>query len=412
MFKALSDHWFLTEPALFALYCQQQLEENVRMDCAVRCGQGRLEYNPLILAHKNFMETEQLVRIELIRLFLKHPYEREPDGCSREAMTLGSNVTIADGYCLLHKDKLPLHDPAYYHLPLGQYYEWYVKQISQQQDGKDRNKDQGAGQSDGQGQSPTPSESPKNSPDPVSSASPEGPTTTDPEAPSSATPPSSHSALSQQSALWRDDSLRRQQINELIERTSDWGTMPADIVERIKASTHARIDNRMIWQGFRSAILSEHRRLTRMRPNRRTGFLQMGSTRRFNTRLLVAVDVSGSITEAMLQDFFSAVNHLVRYGIAETDLCQFDAVLGEVKPLQQARTEVEVHGRGGTNFQPVIDHASEHREYDGLIILTDGQAPAPSTKHLHIPLLWVCSDRQAYEAYHLWMKQSGRCCHL
>ena len=391
MFKALSDHWFLTEPALFALYCQQQLEENVRMDCAVRCGQGRLEYNPLILAHKNFMEVEQLVRIELIRLFLKHPYEREPDGCSREAMTLGSNITIADGYCLLHKDKLPLHDPACYHLPLGQYYEWYVKAVSQQ--GED-NRNDNANDNPNHNDNPNPNhnDNPSNNPN---------------------TNERQNNALASQSQLWHDDSLRRQQINELIERTTDWGTLPADIVEHIKASTHARIDNRLIWQGFRSAVLSEHRKLTRMRPNRRTGFLQMGSTRRFNTRLLVAIDVSGSINEAMLSDFFSAVNRLVRYGIAQTDVCQFDAQIGEVKPLLQARTQVEIHGRGGTNYQPVIDYASScHEAYDGLIILTDGQALAPVTQHLHIPLLWVCSDRQAYEASHTWMLRSGRCCHL
>ena len=391
-FKDLSDHWFLTEPALFALFCQQQLEENVRMDCAVRCGQGRLEYNPLMLAHKNFMETEQLLRIELIRLFLKHPYEREPDGCSHEAMTIGSNITIADGYCLLHKDKLPLHDPAYYHLPLGQYYEWYVKQISQQDKNKKENKN----------------EDRNNQSVPITATSPEVSSSQ----PSSITSSDQSSPLSSQSQLWRDDSLRRQQINDLIDRTSDWGTLPADIVERIKASTRARIDNRYIWQGFQSAILSEHRKLTRMRPNRRTGFLQMGSTRRFNTRLLVAVDVSGSITEPMLKDFFSAVNHLVRYGVAQTDLCQFDAVMSDVKPLQFARTEIVVHGRGGTNFQPIIDFASDHPEYDGLIILTDGQAPPPNTNHLHSPLLWVCSDSQAYDTHHSWMKKGGRCCHL
>ena len=79
MLKQLADHWFLNEPALFALYVQQQQEENVRMECAVRCGEGRLEYNPLIIKHKNFKEVEQLMRIEMIRLFLKHPYERHPD---------------------------------------------------------------------------------------------------------------------------------------------------------------------------------------------------------------------------------------------------------------------------------------------------------------------------------------------
>lgn len=387
MFRALSDHWFLSEPAFFALFCQQQIEENVRMECPVRCGQGRIEYNPLLLRHKNFAEVEQLMRIEMIRLFLKHPYEREPEGCCREAMAIGSNITIADGYCTLHKEKLPLQEPAFYHLPLGQYYEWYAKRLQEQMnDEKSRNNqpeeneqqaDQQQNEGGGGGQQngvPTPSE--------------------------------------ELSALWREDSLKRQQINDLIERTTDWGTIPAEIVERIKASTQARIDQRLIWQGFKSNVLNSQRKLTRMRPNRRTGFLQMGNTRQFTTRLLVAVDVSGSITDEALADFFSAVNRLFRYGVAQIDVCQFDAALGPVLPMQRAHQEISVCGRGGTSFQPVIDYVHEHYEYDGLIILTDGQAPPPQVPPSLCPLLWVCQDQTSYQASESWMHLSGRCCYL
>lgn len=357
------------------------------MECPVRCGQGRIEYNPLLLRHKNFAEVEQLMRIEMIRLFLKHPYEREPEGCCREAMAIGSNITIADGYCTLHKEKLPLQEPAFYHLPLGQYYEWYAKRLQEQMnDEKSRNNqpgeneqqaDQQQNEGGGGGQQngvPIPSE--------------------------------------ELSALWREDSLKRQQINDLIERTTDWGTIPAEIVERIKASTQARIDQRLIWQGFKSNVLNSQRKLTRMRPNRRTGFLQMGNTRQFTTRLLVAVDVSGSITDEALADFFSAVNRLFRYGVAQIDVCQFDAALGPVLPMQRAHQEISVCGRGGTSFQPVIDYVHEHYEYDGLIILTDGQAPPPQVPPSLCPLLWVCQDQTSYQASESWMHLSGRCCYL
>lgn len=397
MLRALSDHWFLTEPAFFALFCQQQLEENVRMECPVRCGQGRIEYNPLLLKHKDFAEVEQLMRIELIRLFLKHPYEREPEGCSREAMSIGSNVTIADGYCMLHKEKLPLQKPGFYHLPLGQYYEWYAKKIQEQmnddaeREHKPRPSDYPHGeQSESSNSQSSQAENPSEQQD---------------------SPKDDNHGDTDLSGLWRDDSLQRQRINDLIERTTDWGTIPADIVERIKASTKARISNRLIWQGFKSTILNSQRRLTRMRPNRRTGFLQMGNTRQFTTRLLVAIDVSGSITSEVLADFFSAVNRLFQYGMAQIDLCQFDAQLGPIVPMQRAPREVTICGRGGTDYQPLFDYIADHSEYDGLIILTDGQAPPPHTSH-HPPLLWVCQDRTSFEASHNWMESMGRCCHL
>ena len=388
MFRTLSDDWFLREPAFFALYCQQQLEENARMDCALRCGQGKIEYNPLILKHKNYAEFEQLMRIEMIRLYLKHPYEREPEGCSREAMAIGSNITIADGYCMLKKEKLPLHDPAYYHLPLGMYYEWYAKEISKQEEKGNSPKQKQENQQNINNQQRQ-NNSKKN--DNNNNQYLEG--------------------TSDLSELWREDSLQRQKINDLIERTTDWGTIPSDVIERIKASTHARINNHLIWQGFRSAILKSQRQLSRMRPNRRTGFLQMGNTRQFSTRLLVAVDVSGSISTETLEDFYSSINRLFRYGSVDIDICQFDAVIGSVHTMQQAKTEIEVQGRGGTSFQPVIDYIANHPEYDGLLILTDGQAPAPIIPpHFHSHVLWVCQDKAAYNACHEWMEKSGRCC--
>lgn len=392
--RMLSDDWFLREPALFALYCQQQLQENARMECAVRCGQGRIEYNPLVLRHKNYSEVEQLMRIELIRLFLKHPYERLPEGCCHEAVTIGSDITIADGYCLLHKEKLPLKDPTFYHLPLGQYYEWYAKQIQQQNNDDSRDRRRNDNDSTTEEQKNKGTEEQNNE------------TTKQQKNTSSA-------SKSDQSQLWREDSVERQKINELIERTTDWGTLPSDVVERIQASTKARIPNRLIWQGFHSAILSSKRHLTRMRPNRRTGFQQMGSTRQFDTHLLVAIDVSGSITNEVLQDFYSSINRLFRYGVVQIDVCQFDAELGPIVQMQRAQQEVTVKGRGGTSYQPLFDKIEDSKnDYDGLIILTDGQAPPPTVNKPRIPVLWVCQDKAAYDAYSEWMKKTGRCCHL
>lgn len=366
------------------------------MECAFRSGQGKIEYNPLILLHKNYAEVEQLMRVEMIRLFLKHPYERQPEGCSKEALSIGSDITIGDGYCMLHKDKLPVHDPGFYNLPLGQYYEWYAKQIQEQKQESER---------ENQSNQSSPN-NPKDS-----------------EAPSAPHPSLyDNPADKDKSQLWREDELQRQRINNLINRTTDWGTMPAEIVEIIKASTQARINNRLIWEGFHSSILSSQRHLTRMRPNRRTGFLQLGSTHQFDTHLLVAIDTSGSISDNMLSDFYSAINLIFRYGVVQIDVCQFDAVLGPIEPMHQAHRIVNVKGRGGTSYQPLFDYIMLQRnEYDGLVILTDGQAPPPSAdgkmvkkgdKHLHTSILWVCSDKASYQVSHEWMEQTGRCCYL
>lgn len=377
----------MQEPAFFALFCTQKLQENVRMNCYVRCGQGVIEYNPLMLEHKNYHEVEQLMRIEMIRLFLKHPYERQPDGCSREAMALGSDCAIEDGYCFLD-EKFPLNGPGFYHLPMGETYEFYSKKIQEQ---SNRNDNEGKNQNS---QNYNIDENNNNS--------------------SNHSSDFSNNSIADKAGLWREDAVRRSQINDLIERTNDWGSIPGDIIEKIKASTQAKINNSYIMQGFRSSVISSSRQLTRMKPNRRTGFLQMGNSRQFNTSLLVAVDVSGSVTENQIADFYSTVNHIFRFGIASIDCVQFDSTLGEVKKLKHANNVIEVKGRGGTSFQPVFDYMETTKQhYDGLMILTDGQAPIPvvsENKHYHV--LWVCTDKQSYEANKDWMLKSGRACYL
>ncbi|NEP84955.1 MAG: hypothetical protein F6K39_46750, partial [Okeania sp. SIO3B3] len=46
--------------------------------------------------------------------------------------------------------------------------------------------------------------------------------------------------------------------------------------------------------------------------------------------------------------------------------------------FRRAQREVPLTGRGGTNFSPVLAYLEEHRDYDGLIIYTDGYAPCPA----------------------------------
>lgn len=386
--KKISEQWFLREPAFFALYCLQRMEPNEAMPCAVRVGQGRLEYNPHMLEGKTLHEVEQLMRTELIRLFLKHPYERQPDGVGRVALSWGSDVTIADGYNRGRmSDRLPLRLPEDFGLKNGESFEWYSRKIEEQLEGEPDD--------DGSGSSPT-----ETADQTAQSKSPGRPISKE---------------LRQEAAaraeLWQEDNLRSQEVNDLIKSMSNWGSIPGNVVEMIEASTRPRIDYRQIMQGFRGSILSSRKKLTRMKPNRRTGFDQMGSMREFSTRLLVAVDVSGSICDDTLAHFYSVINKMFRYGFDEIDCVQFDCQLGPVKSLRKANRHVEVTGRGGTSFQPVFDYVMVQTKYDGLIILTDGEAPHPKVdQHFSTEVLWVCESERSYEKCHHWMELFGRCC--
>ena len=75
-FKQLADMWYLREPAFFAVYCINELTENPYMNCAIRCGQGRIEYNSDYIKLLTDNQLEELMKTEMIGVFLKHPYSR------------------------------------------------------------------------------------------------------------------------------------------------------------------------------------------------------------------------------------------------------------------------------------------------------------------------------------------------
>ena len=148
-----------------------------------------------------------------------------------------------------------------------------------------------------------------------------------------------------------------------------------------------------------------------MRPNRRSGFDNMGSIRRFSTNILVAVDVSGSVNENSLRHFYSIINRAFKYGIENIDVIQFDTELKEVEKFDKAQKNIHILGRGGTSFQPIIDYVAIHHEYDGLLVFTDGYAPKPKlSKNVRCKIAWICNSQRSYNENKQWMQEIGRCC--
>ena len=364
------EHWFIQEPALFQILCTHELAENTQMACPIRSGKRRIEYNPDFLLEMTDQGLEEALRTEAVRILLKHPYERKPDGCSQQAIALGSNIVVGDNY---KYSTFMIDKPSDYELPSGMAYEWYARKIQSMLPPANGEDSGGEGSQDDRFEKT--------------------------------------SAKNQDlSELWEEDELTVAMINGVIESCTSWGSLAGTLAEQLKASTKAKINWRNVFSGFRASILSSKRKLTRMRPNRRTGFENMGSIRRFDTKLLVAVDVSGSISSESLSYFFGVINSAFRYGFESIDVIQFDCGVRVVQSLKQVMREVIAIGRGGTCFQEPIAYAHEN-DYDGLLILTDGYAPEPwIPDNMRCKIIWVCQDKNCYEAHHQWMEKSGRVC--
>jgi len=109
--------------------------------------------------------------------------------------------------------------------------------------------------------------------------------------------------------------------------------------------------------------------------------------------ILVGIDTSGSVSNDELVEFFNEIHHMHKTG-AEVTVAQCDASISSVKSYKRpADGKIEVTGRGGTSFQPVIDYYNENkRKFSCLVYLTDGEAPAPDPKPRG-RMLWVLSSR-------------------
>ena len=364
------ERWFITEPPLFQVLCIHELVQNTHMCCPLRSGRKKLEYNQEIVREMSDDALEEALRAEAVRLLLKHPYERRPEGCSQKAMGLASNLVIGDNY---KHPRLRIETPQDRGLKSGMNYEWYARAVEMMPDGPDCRNNNGSTEEDG-GDSP------------------------------------SSNIYRDLAELWDEDELTVQMINEVINSTKSWGSLGGNFAELLQASLKAKINWRNIFAGFRASIISSKRKLTRMRPNRRTGFDNMGSIRLFDTKLLVAVDVSGSISTESLKYFYGVINSAFRYGFESIDVIQFDCGVRTVDNLKKVIKDVAVIGRGGTSFQEPIDYAHE-KGYDGLVILTDGYAPEPDIPEgFKTGILWVCENESCLSHHKEWMEKSGRTC--
>jgi len=105
--------------------------------------------------------------------------------------------------------------------------------------------------------------------------------------------------------------------------------------------------------------------------------------------LLVAIDTSGSVSDGELKEFMNEIHHIYKTG-SDVTILQCDTDVRSVIPFKPS-DKIEIHGRGGTDFKPIIEYTNNHTSvYTGLIVFTDGEAPAPPK--CQIRTLWVHSS--------------------
>tara|TARA_Y100000356_G_scaffold42894_1_gene33439 strand:+ start:1702 stop:2853 length:1152 start_codon:yes stop_codon:yes gene_type:complete len=102
----------------------------------------------------------------------------------------------------------------------------------------------------------------------------------------------------------------------------------------------------------------------------------------------VGVDTSGSVSTNELKEFMNEIHHMHKTGHKIT-VVQCDTQITSVEDFNPKK-DWGIKGRGGTDFQPVIDHYNKSH-YTALIYLTDGEAYTPENCPKNT--LWVHSSQ-------------------
>jgi predicted metal-dependent peptidase len=164
------------------------------------------------------------------------------------------------------------------------------------------------------------------------------------------------------------------QIKEILKSQSDKGRgfVPSELesfIDGILAETEPSYDWRSYFRRFAGTSTRTYTKKTRRKLNKR---FQENPALKIKTKknVLVGIDTSGSVSDKNLIEFFTEIQHMYKTGVAIT-IAEGDADIHNIYEYKGKMPDF-VTGRGGTDMNPFIEYFNKHKEFNSLIILTDG----------------------------------------
>lgn len=169
------------------------------------------------------------------------------------------------------------------------------------------------------------------------------------------------------------------------------GTVPGEIegvivVEEIVA---AKFDWRGYIRRFTGISSKVFTKKIRRKENRRFSD-NPGLKIKMRQHMLLGIDTSGSVSDHELMEFMNEIHHIYKAGVDIT-IIQCDTQIRSIAEYK-GKNEIEVKGRGGTLFDPVLNYYNENnKKYTSLVYFTDGECDASVKPRGNV--LWVLSER-------------------
>ena len=177
--------------------------------------------------------------------------------------------------------------------------------------------------------------------------------------------------------------IAEERLKEMVKKAAEeansrgWGSVSGEMRKQIMESIATKVDWKKVLRSFVKASQKSSRRSTVKRINRRFPYIHAGKRSDRVARVAISIDQSGSVSDSMLQAFFSELEQLAKY--AEFVVVPFDTEVNEGLVYTWKKGEKKKSERvmyGGTCFDAPSQYVNDNG-FDGHIVLTDMCAPKP-----------------------------------
>lgn len=205
-------------------------------------------------------------------------------------------------------------------------------------------------------------------------------------------------AAAQEAAAAMQDAIVRAALQSKMAGDAP-GTIPGELQIFLDKLTNPQLPwNRILQKYMQRMAKTEY---SYRKPNRRF-FPDHHLPSMYGTALMdiaIAVDTSGSVSDADFNTFVSETHNIIKMMKPETvTFVQFDTQIKSVDKIHSVNElmGLKFSGRGGTNVKPVIEWANEKKP-QVLLVFTDGEFHMPTEK-TKVPFVWLIHNNNQFGA--------------
>jgi len=345
--------------------------------------QFEMIYNPDFFASLPEEHVRGVLKHEFYHLIFEHVTSRQPAGIKPMVWNICADLAINSHLQgeLPEMACMPGVGP-FAELPAGKSAEWYLANFPDRPE-DDSDKSEGEGDGNGEPGDGEPSDGNPGSFDDHSGWS------------DSADSPEQEAA--NQMAKERLKQSMKDAAQEASQSAKGWGSVSGDVKKEILKRLETKVDWKKVLRYFIKTSQRAARRSSVKRINKRYAYIHPGKKVQRQAKIAIAIDQSGSVSDQMLENFFGELNSLAK--LAEFTVVPFDTEVAEDKVYVWKKGKQQKAERvmcGGTCFNAPTDYVNAH-SFDGVIILTDMEAPKP--KRCKAQRMWLTDARGASRPY-------------